>query len=74
MKERIKEKAKTVFINCEETLVIAGAIFAGCGLGYIAGRKITLLKFDSGLSEVFRVKPEIQPLVDEAIKELKNGK
>lgn len=70
MKEKLKEKAKNIFENYGETIIITGSLFGAYLLGTKVGGKTTDLKLELGLSRVFAAKPELETLMLETIDEL----
>lgn len=66
----MKEKAKNIFENYGGTIIITGSLFGAYLLGTKVGGKISDLRIENGLKEVFKAKPEIETLMLETIEEL----
>lgn len=70
MKEKIKEKAKSVCENYGGVIILTSSLFGAYILGSVTGAKINSLKIDNGLNKIFKIKPEAETLIREGIEEL----
>lgn len=71
VKEKVKEfKEKHPELKGDVSRILYLAI--GCGAGYFVGTKYANMRFGMGLERINSVKPEVFPLMQEAIDELKN--
>lgn len=70
MKEKIKEKAKSVCENYGGVIILTGSLFGAYLLGAKVGSKITEISIDNGFNKVFKIKPEAETLIREGIEEL----
>lgn len=55
-------------------LIVCGGMILAYAVGVTVGRKIEVLTFNSGLSQVFLEDPEIQILMDTALENIKKQK
>lgn len=67
-----KEKLENFVEKNGVQVVTALSIFSAIGIGYVFGSKMTSAKLNSGLAMIFKENPEIEPLVNDAIKSLKS--
>lgn len=71
MKEKLKKKVKQVYENYGGVIIVTGSLFGAYLLGAKVGDKIATLRFDNGLNQIFKIKPEAETLILEGIEELK---
>lgn len=70
----MKEKVKEFWEEHKGEVVLLAYYGIGLGLGYLAGKSVTMTRFNIGINRCFAVKPELEPMLVEAVELAKKNK